>query len=100
MAENRQTLGEISGKMVLEGRLFVANRMTMIKEIVYEESSTSFSRNLEGALIMLCKELEIPCPMWMQKNTKEFSCFHQTIFFSESYIEKVPFDRFQIKLIE
>lgn len=85
--------------MVLEGKLFVANRMIDIKEIVYEEKGVRFSVELEHALVLLCRELDIPVPMWMVKNTHEFAAFHQTIFFSEQYTEKVRFDRFQIKLL-
>ncbi len=85
--------------MVLEGRLFVSNRMTEIKEIVYDGTSESFSVNLEQALIILCRELQVPTPIWMKKNTKEFAAFHQTIFFSDQFTEKVRFDRFQITMI-
>jgi len=67
--------------------------------IVYEEKGVRFSVELEHALVLLCRELDIPVPMWMAKNTHEFAAFHQTIFFSEQYTEKVRFDRFQIKLL-
>ena len=49
--------------MVLEGKLFVANRMIDIKEIVYEEKGVRFSVELEHALVLLCRELDIPVPM-------------------------------------
>lgn len=84
--------------MVLEGRLFVANRMTEIKEVVTEDNNESFSKNLEQALILLCHELSIPTPMWMKKNTHEFAAFHQTLFFADQFTEKVRFDRFQITM--
>lgn len=86
--------------MVLEGRLFVANRMTEIKEVEFSDPEKSFSGVLEGALILLCKELDVPVPMWLKKNTREFAAFHQTMFFKEQYTEKVRFDRFQIKWTE
>ena len=86
--------------MVLEGKLFVANRMTDIKEIEYSNPELRFSAELSEALILLCKELDIPVPMWMKKNTHEFAAFRQTLFFAEQYTEKVRFDRFQIRLIE
>ena len=85
--------------MTLEGRLFVANRMTEIKEVTTEDTDTSYSKCLEKALIELCKQMDIPVPMWMKKNTHEFAAFHQTIFFDEQYPEKVKFDSFQIKMI-
>ena len=87
--------------MKLEGRLFVGNRMTEIKEVsLVSDPEAPFSKNLEDALILLCHEMDIPVPAWMKKNTKEFAAFYQTIFFAEQYQEKVRFDRFQIKMIE
>lgn len=87
--------------MKLEGRLFTGNRMTDIKEVsLVSDPDAPFSKNLENALILLCHELDIPVPVWMKKNTKEFAAFYQTIFFSDQYQEKVRFDRFQIKMIE
>lgn len=85
--------------MILEGRLFISNKLLAIKEVSYDNDSVSFSRELEETLIILCRELDIPTPMWMQKNTHEFAAFHQTIFFKDQYIENVKFDKFQIKWI-
>ncbi|MBO4635552.1 MAG: hypothetical protein J5685_00225 [Clostridiales bacterium] len=86
--------------MRLQGRLFISNKTTDIKEVTYSDDSVPFSVELERALILLCRELDIPAPMWMAKNTKEFAAFRQTIFFSEQYVEKVRFDKFQIKQLE
>lgn len=83
--------------MILEGRLFVANRLTEIKEVEYTNDDLAFSMQLENALVLLCKELDIPIPLWLKKNTHEFAAFHQTLFFSDQFNEKVKFDRFQIK---
>ena len=86
--------------MTLEGRLFVANRMTEIKEVTTENTDDSYAKCLEKALVELCRQLDIPVPMWMKKNTKEFAAFGQTIFFREQYTENVRFDRFQIRVRE
>ena len=84
--------------MKLEGRLFVANRMTEIKEVeTPDNEGEPYSVRLERALVELCRQMDIPVPMWMKKNTHEFAAFRQTIFFKEQYTEKVRFDRFQIK---
>ena len=86
--------------MILEGRLFVANRLTEIKEVEYTNDDLTFSMQLENALVLLCKELDIPIPLWLKKNTHEFAAFHQTLFFSDQFNEKVKFDRFQIKWVD
>ena len=88
-------------EMKLEGRLFVANRMTEIKEVETADlEGEAFSQSLGRALVELCRQMDIPVPMWMKKNTHEFAAFRQTIFFKEQYTEKVRFDRFQIKQMD
>jgi len=86
--------------MTLEGKLFKGNRMTEICEVTTPDREAAFSKLLEEALILLCREMDVPVPMWMKKNTREFAAFHQTIFFREQYTEKVRFDRFQIRMIQ
>jgi hypothetical protein len=86
--------------MKLEGTVFRAN--LTIADIVIEQpdSPGSFVKQLETCLIKLCRELEIPIPLWLDKNTKEFARFHQTIFFEEQFTEKVNFNRFQIRMLK
>jgi hypothetical protein len=84
----------------LEGKLFKANLMIGDQIVTAEGDGASFVKELEQALILLCKALEIPIPLWLSKNTHEFAAFHQTIFFAEQYTEPVAFDRFQIRWIE
>lgn len=72
----------------------------VIKEAVVENNDTSASYRdaLEDCFIRVCKELEIPVPLWLKKNTKEFSAFRKTFFSNEQFAEKVKFDKFEIKL--
>jgi hypothetical protein len=84
----------------LEGKLFKANLMIADQTVTADGDGASFVRELEQALILLCKALEIPIPLWLSKNTREFAAFHQTIFFADQYTEPVTFDRFQIRWLE
>ncbi len=84
----------------LEGKLFKANLMIADQIVIVDGSKETFVKELEQALIRLCKALEIPIPLWLSKNTREFAAFHQTIFFAEQYTEPVAFDRFQIRWID
>ncbi len=85
--------------MKLEGTLFRAN-LTIADVIVErQDCGESFVKQLESCFVQLCRELEIPIPLWLDKNTKEFSRFHQTLFFEEQFTDKVLFNRFQIKLL-
>ena len=85
--------------MKLEGRIFRAN--LLLREATVEKADTDgkFVPQLEKCLIELCHELNVPIPLWLEKNTFEFARFHQTLFFAEQFTEKINFDRFQIHLI-
>ncbi len=85
--------------MKLEGKLFKGSILIRQAQIIRNDPSLSFVKELELCLIDLCHELEIPIPLWLSKNTHEFAAFRQTLFFSDQYTEKVGFDRFQIKMI-
>jgi hypothetical protein len=88
-----------NGVFRLEGKLFKANLMIASLVVTSQEEGDTFVQNLERSLILLCRSLEIPIPLWLSKNTHEFAAFRQTIFFAEQYNEPVAFDRFQIRLL-
>jgi hypothetical protein len=82
----------------LAGNLIKGTKI--IKRTFFEKNDNSMSYRdiLEECLIGLCKELDIPVPIWMKKNTHEFVVFRRTFFTSEQFNEKVKFDRFEIKV--
>lgn len=84
--------------MILYGKLLSGTKL--IKEASFEVSdeNTSFRDRLEECLIGLCKELDIPVPIWLKKNTKEFIQYRTTFFNKEQFIESIKFDRFEIRL--
>lgn len=86
--------------MKLEGKLFRAN--LVYKDTVVERADTDerFVPQLERCLVDLCHNLEIPIPLWLGKNTREFARFHQTMFFSDQFTDKINFDRLQIRWLK
>jgi len=83
----------------LEGKLFKANIVAFQAVVESGGEEETFVRELEKTLIVLCRALDIPIPLWLSKNTHEFAAFRQTIFFSDQFTDKVSFDRFQIRLL-
>jgi hypothetical protein len=83
--------------MRIEGRLFLGNRS--LRETVVESAGDAIglSKELESCIRTLCRDLEVPTPIWLEKNTREFARFHQTIFFEGQFTDRVPFDRLQIR---
>lgn len=86
--------------MILEGSLYTSNIMIAQVTVEVEAGDQRFSKVVEACLLKLVRELNIPIPLWLSKNTKEFAHFHQTLFFRESFAETVKFDRFRIKWID
>lgn len=86
--------------MVVEGRLYIANKIETIKTAEYSNPSLSFSQELGEALVLLCKNMDISVPLWLSKNTHEFAQFRSTNFNADQFNESVNFDRFQFKLLK
>jgi hypothetical protein len=83
----------IEGKLIK--RTFVLNKAIAEND----DPALSYTERLERCLLSLCRELGIPVPLWLNKNTREFVRFKRTFFFSEQFEEKVGFDRFEIRVV-
>lgn len=45
------------------------------------------------------KQLDLPNPMWLDKNQKEWDSFLQTRFYPQDFLEYLPFDRLEVEYI-
>lgn len=72
----------------------------IIKEAVVESTGQEQALRdaLEYCLIKVCRELDIPVPMWLKNNTAEFANYRRAIFTQEHFVEKITFDKFEIKV--
>ncbi|NSW91126.1 MAG: hypothetical protein HPY74_10735 [Firmicutes bacterium] len=84
--------------MKLAGKLIKGTKIAKKAFFEKNDNSMSYTDMLEECLIGLCKELDIPVPIWMKKNTHEFAAFQRTFFSNDQFAEKVNFDRFEIRL--
>lgn len=82
--------------MKLTGSLYKNNKIIKIHTVVIEDSESSIRDKLEEMLIMLCKELDIQVPIWLDRNTREFGAFKKTSFTEDQFIEKLNFSKFEI----
>lgn len=51
------------------------------------------------ALSRACYELDIPRPMWLQKNENDMETFGRTFFSQDHFIESINFDRLEIEFL-
>ena len=83
--------------MVLTGRLVKGHKTVYMKNISDTcPPAADFHDKLENCLLGLCKDADIPAPMWLSKNTAELARFKKTSFYAEQFAEAVSFDRFEI----
>ncbi|HBQ63504.1 MAG TPA: hypothetical protein DD727_00965, partial [Clostridiales bacterium] len=67
---------------------------------VVEDSGQSFHDRLEQGFLQICRELRIPIPMWMKKNTRELASFRMTFFQKDQFPEEVIFERLEFTIEE
>ncbi|MCX7748418.1 MAG: hypothetical protein N2645_16260 [Clostridia bacterium] len=82
--------------MKLYGKIFKEAKIIREALVEREDGKASYRDLLEGCLIDVCRELEIPVPLWLKKNTSEYAAYRRTFFSNEQFVEKVTFDKFEI----
>ena len=78
----------------LWARIIVKNRIQR-----QATAPCAFSEAQE-ALTELCREFDIPRPLWLNKHEREFEDFRRTQFLPEHFMEDVPFQRLEIEFLE
>jgi hypothetical protein len=84
--------------LILNGKIYVEGKLVREASVQDNEAGHSFRDKLEACLIDLCTQLDIPVPLWLKKNTRELAIFRRTFFTPEQFIDKVWFDKYEIKL--
>ncbi len=54
----------------------------------------------EQVLSDLCQKLDLPRPLWLAKNRREWAEFGQTRFLPDAFFEKVSFERMEIEYVD
>lgn len=55
---------------------------------------------VHDALVELCRDFDIPCPIWLNKHENEFEAFRHTAFLPEHFMEDVPFQKLEIEYLD
>ena len=74
----------------------IIKRQRIQKDATYE----CRYEDVEEALTELCREFDIPRPIWLQKHEREYEEFRRTRFLPEHFIEDVSFDRLEIEYLD
>jgi len=84
--------------MILYGKLVIKNMPLKESKVENFNTNITFHNKMEQLFITLCKNLDIPVPIWLKKNTREISQYKKTYFNKEQFIEKVSFDKFVLEI--
>lgn len=68
--------------------------------IVQQATAPCAWGEVEDVLVELCREFDIPNPLWLNKHEREFEEFRRTAFLPEHFMEEVPFQRLEIEYLE
>lgn len=73
----------------------------IVKHRIAQQATVPCSVDGVGdALTELCREFDIPCPLWLNKHENEFEAFRHTAFLPEHFMEDVPFQKLEIEYLD
>ncbi len=75
-------------------------RIIKKQRIDRQATATCAFEGVQDALTELCREFDIPRPIWFDKHEREFGTFRRTQFLPEHFMEAVPFQRLEIEFLE
>ncbi|MBQ6373506.1 MAG: hypothetical protein IJJ45_03365 [Clostridia bacterium] len=70
------------------------------QRIVRQDTRECHQGDVGDALTDLCREFDIPRPIWLEKHEREFAEFGRTRFLPEHFMEDVSFQRLEIEYLE
>lgn len=82
------------------GKVFHDNHL--IQDYVIEKPNLNVSRTHKvfQSLEELASQFDLPVPIWLDSNIKEFKRGSKTRFYQDSFVESIDFDYLEIQIIE
>lgn len=81
------------------GKIFASNHM--LRDDVYEDGSDlNRTGKVFKGLESFCQTFDLPNPIWLDSNIKEFQRHAKCRFTKDSFIEDVEFDYLEIQVLE
>ena len=75
-------------------------RIISKNRIIRQATVNAAFEDADDALTELCRDFDIPKPLWLNKHDREFDEFRRTAFLPEHFMEEVPFQRLEIEYLE
>lgn len=85
--------------MRLWGKLWKDNRL--LQDAVAEDyTEDTRTHKIFHCLEELCYSLDLGKPIWLDSTVREFQRHDRARFYQDNFIEQIPFDYFEIQVIE
>ena len=73
----------------------------LIREITIEDGSEETrTHKVFHALTRACHEFDLPEPIWLDQNIRDFQRRAKCRFSKDSFVEEIPFDYLEIEIVE
>ncbi|MCR4895681.1 MAG: hypothetical protein K5891_02780 [Lachnospiraceae bacterium] len=73
----------------------------MLWDLVVEDATEDTrTHKIFHAIDRVCKEKDLPHPIWLDSNISDFKRISATRFTRDSFVEEIPFDHLEIRVIE
>ncbi len=72
----------------------------LCQELIVDETDETRTHKVFKAMEEICKNMDLAQPVWLDRNIKEFKRNAVVRFDRDSFIEEVPFDYLEIRVIE
>lgn len=73
----------------------------LLKDITIEDNSAETrTHKIFNAMDKACNVFDIPRPIWLELNIKDFKKYSRTRFTKDSFVEEQDFDYLEIKILE
>lgn len=83
----------------LWGKIWKDNHL--VRDTVYENTEdVNRTRKVFDGLDAICRQFDLPVPIWLDLNISDFKRHSRTRFRKDSFIESIDFDYLEIQVIE
>jgi len=78
----------------------IKRKNKIIKDYVYEIPGEPQVDSLECALVPICHEFDIECPVVLEKHVGDFLSFGRAFFKSADFIDHISFDMLEVEMLK
>lgn len=83
----------------LWGKIFKDSRMLRDTVVCIDDDDTR-THKIFRALDEICREFDLSSPIWLDSTVDEFKRCDKARFYSEHFVDAIPFDYLEIHIIE